>query len=208
MYLGSCNWLLQLDERYLQLSERVNVVKKILILSLLLSAGTAFSQVAPTVRGGTSSVWVGGEVSSFDSDYDTVNRLLGVGALVDFNVTPKLGVVGEARWLDWRGVGGQSQQDYLAGVKYRFYQWHRLSFNAKFLLGGVWVTYPNGVGTGSYFAYAPGGFVDYRITRRLAIRGDYEYQFLPSAPGFYGIPNHGLTPNGFSGGVMYRLFGR
>jgi predicted porin len=197
-----------LDERYLQFSERVNVVKKILIFSLLFASGTAFSQVAPTVRGANSSLSVGGEFSSFDSDYDNVTRLIGIGALVDYNLTPKLGLVGEARWLQWNGHGGQSQQDYLLGAKYRLYQWHRFSFNAKFVLGGVWITYPDQIGTGSYFAIAPGGFVDYHLTRRFSIRGDYEYQFLPSAPGFAGFPSNGLNPNGFSVGVMYRLLGR
>jgi predicted porin len=183
------------------------VVKKILIFSLLLGSGTAFSQVAPSVRGGYSSVSVGGEVSSFNSDYDAVTRLLGAGVLVDYNVTRRWGLTGEARWLNWRGHGNQNQQDYLVGGKYRFYQWHRFSFNAKFLVGGVWVTYPNEIGNGSYFAYVPGAFVDYRLSRRLSVRGDYEYQILPSAPGFFDEPSNGLTPNGFSVGVMYRILG-
>ena len=186
------------------------MLKKILILSFLLGSGAAYSQVAPSVRGGNSSLWAGGEFSSFDSDYDNKTRLIGAGALVDFNLTQRYGLVGEARWLHWNGTDSQTQSDYLVGGKFALWRFHRFTFNAKFLVGGVWVKYPvvaTGGSTGSYFAYAPGGFVDYRIARRLSIRGDYEYQILPSAPGFVGRPSNGLTPHGFSIGVNYRILG-
>jgi hypothetical protein len=187
--------------------EIVAVLKKILILSFLLGSGAAYAQVAPSVRGGNSTLWVGGEFSSFDSDYTTYTRLLGVGALVDYNVTPRFGAEGELRWLHWNGTGNQTQSDYLGGPKVHLFQYHRFSLNAKVLLGGVWIKYPYQIGTGSYFAFAPGGYVDYRISQRLSVRGDYEYQFIPSAPGFPGFPSNGLNPNGFSVGVTYRILG-
>ncbi len=183
------------------------MLKKILILSFLLGSGAAYAQVAPSVQGGNSTLWAGAEASSFDSDYDTKTRLIGIGALVDYNVTQRLGIEGEGRWLKWNGTGQQSQSDYLIGAKGRLFQYHRFSANAKILFGGVFITYPNKFGTGSYFAFAPGGYGEYRISRRFAIRGDYEYQFLPKAPGFEGLPSHGLNPNGFSVGVMYRILG-
>jgi hypothetical protein len=184
-----------------------DVLKKILILSFLLGSGAAYAQVAPSVQGGNSTLWVGGEFSSFDSDYDTSKRLLGLGALVDFNLTPRFGLEAEGRWMKWNAVGQQSQYDYLLGAKARLFHYHRFSANAKFLVGGVWITYPLGVGSGSYFAYVPGGYGEYRISRKFAVRGDYEYQFLPTAPGFPGQPSHGLNPNGFSVGVTYRILG-
>jgi hypothetical protein len=69
---------------------------------------------------------------------------------------------------------------------------------------------------GSFFAYAPGGTVEYRLTHQLSLRGDYEFQFWPS---FVGPPtfnssgvlvehNHGLTPNGLSVGATWRFLGR
>jgi hypothetical protein len=51
--------------------------------------------------------------------------------------------------------------------------------------------------------------VEYRLARRWTVRADYEYQIWPSAPGAeitYPNPSHGMTPNGFSGGIAYRLF--
>lgn len=183
------------------------MIKKILILSFLLGSGAAYAQVAPSVQGGNSTLWAGAEFSSFDSDYANSKRLLGIGVLVDYNVTQRFGVEAEGRWMKWNAVGQQSQYDYLVGGKARLIQFHRFSGNAKFLVGGVWITYPYGVGTGSYFALAPGGYGEYRISRRFAVRGDYEYQFIPSAPGFQGLPSHGLNPNGFSAGVTYRILG-
>jgi Outer membrane protein beta-barrel domain len=173
----------------------------------MMGAATAFAQVAPAARGGSATVVVGGEFSDFYGDYNNQSRIVGPGIFGDFNLTPKLGIEGEARWLHWNGPGGQTESDYLGGVKYRVFKYNRLSLNAKFLVGGIWIRYPYEIGTGSYFAYAPGGFGEYRLTRRLGVRAGYEYQFIPSAPGFPGQASHGLEPNGFSVGVSYRLLG-
>jgi hypothetical protein len=183
------------------------VIKAILVLSVMMGVATAFGQVAPSTRGGDAAVWIGGEFSSFDSDYDNSSRIVGPGVYGDLNLTHKLGIEGEARWMRWNAYGNQTQSDYLGGVRYRIWKIQKLSLYAKFLVGGVWIRYPLGIGTGSYFAYAPGGIGEYRLTPRLSVRGEYEYQLLPSAPGFPGLPNNGLTPNGFSVGVSYRVLG-
>ena len=186
------------------------MLNKFLVLTFLLASGAAYAQVAPSVRGGNSSFWVGGEFASFNSDFDNRTRIVGPGVDFDFNLTPKIGVIGEARWLHWNGTDSQTQSDYLAGGKYSFFRFHRFTFNAKFLVGGVWIKYPvvaTGGSSGSYFAYAPGASVDYPVARRLSVFGAYEYQILPSAPGFVDQVSHGLTPNGFSVGVKYRILG-
>jgi hypothetical protein len=36
---------------------------------------------------------------------------------------------------------------------------------------------------GTYFAFAPGGLFEYRLNRRLFLRGDYEYHFWPAFKG-------------------------
>jgi predicted porin len=186
------------------------VFKKTLILSFLLASGAAYAQVAPSVTGGNSTMWAGGQFSSFDSDYATATRIVGIGVVFDYNLNRRIGAEGEARWLHWNGQESEAQSDYLIGAKYSFFRFHRFTFNAKFLVGGVWIKYPvkaTSGSTGSYFAYVPGASVDYRLSRHFSVRGDYEYQFLPSAPGFADQPNNGLTPNGFSVGVNYRILG-
>jgi hypothetical protein len=183
----------------------IKAFKKVLVFSLLFSAAAVYAQVVTSVSGGEGILWAGGEYSRFQPDYGGVT-LSGPAAIVDFNVTPKIGVVGEARWLHWGNRGnGETQSDYLAGGKYRVYRIGRLDLDVKLLAGGVWMKFPGNIGTGSYFAYAPGVFADYRLSRRFLVRGDYEYQFMPSAPNIPGQPDDGLTPNGFSIGVEYNI---
>lgn len=183
----------------------IKPIKKIFVFSLMLTATAVYAQVSRSVTGGGGAVWAGGEFSSFYPDYGTP-RVLGPGVIFDINATPKIGVVGEARWMRWHGASGETQSDYLAGGKYRFWRWNRFDFDAKFLIGGVWIRFPGDIGSGSYFAYAPGAFADYHLTHNFRLRADYEYQILPSAPNIPGQPNSGLTPRGISVGVEYRVF--
>lgn len=185
----------------------INSIKKLFVLSCLLAASAAvYAQVAPSVNGGEGSLWVGADYSQFRPDFGT-ESLAGIGTSFDLNVTPKFGAIGEARWLHWHNSndGNETQSDYLAGGKYRFYRWNRFDFDAKFLVGGVWIKFPGNVGSGSYFAYAPGVFADYHLNYKWRLRAGYEFQRLPSAPNIPGVPNNGLTPNGFSIGAEYNV---
>jgi opacity protein-like surface antigen len=184
--------------------------KKLASIVFLFLPVLAFGQVAPSVRGGDLDFWVGAEYSNFNPDYG-FNRLSGFTALVDLNglVLRNLGAEGEARWLHFNQYPGETQDNYLLGPRYRFFRFHQASFYAKLLLGGGFMNFPDKAGSGSYFAYVPGATVEYRLSHHWAARGDYEYQLWPSAPGTvftYPKPSNGLTPNGFSVGVSYRVF--
>jgi Outer membrane protein beta-barrel domain len=204
------------------------LLKRAGIIFLLVVAPTVvLAQVPQSAVGGNSSLWAGGEVSSFNPDYGCSSsvpfgcgeQLIGPTAFFDFNVTPKWGAEGEARWLHWNGVGGEIESNYLAGGRYRALRYHRLTGWVKMLAGGGLITtsyFPvAGSLKGSYFVMAPGGTLEFPLTERMSLRGDYEYQFWPS---FVGPPtysstgslvqhNNGLTPNGFSLGVTYRFLG-
>jgi len=183
-----------------------SVIKKIFAFSLLFAATVAYSQVAPSSTGGESALWVGGEYSNFNPDYGPA-RLNGIGTTFDLNLTEKIGAVGEARWLRFGNSAdeGETQSDYLIGAKYRMYRWNKIDFDAKFLLGGIWVRFPGSIGKGSYFAYAPGVFADYRLTPRFRFRAGYEFQFMPSAPNIPGNSTNGMTPRGVTIGLEYAL---
>jgi hypothetical protein len=199
------------------------MLKKLLIASLMLLPASMYAQSAPAVKGGESSIWAGGEYANFNPDYG-LGRVLGVGVVVDYNLFPKWGAEGEARWLHWNSNNGTTQQlsNYLLGPRYRFLRYHHLSVWGKFLMGAGLETYPallgvdniptsTPAGSGSYFAYAPGITGEYQVTHRLAVRGGYEWEFWPSAPGAAftgGAPSNGLTPSGYSAGVTYRVLGR
>jgi hypothetical protein len=184
----------------------IKTIRKIFVFGLFLSTASVFAQVAPSVTGGEAVLMGGGEVSGFSPDYGT-GHLLGLGATFDLDFTPKIGMVGEARWLHFHNNadGGETQSDYLLGGKYRVWRYKKFDFDAKFLVGGVWITFPLDIGTGSYFAYAPGGFVDYRLSKRFRARGGYEWQILPSAPNIPGQSNNGLQPHGWTAGIEYTI---
>jgi opacity protein-like surface antigen len=196
---------------------------------LLVAPAAVLAQSPQSAIGGNSSFWAGVEASGFNPDYSCgsdvplgcSNQLAGPTALFDFNVAPKWGVEGEARWLHWDGAGHQIESNYLGGGRYRVVRFHRLDFWVKMLLGAGLITTPNYPEAdslkGSYFAYAPGGTVEYPLTQRLSLRGDYEFQIWPSfagpptfntTTGAFEQHSNGLTPNGFSLGVNYRFLGQ
>jgi hypothetical protein len=194
------------------------MLKKICVLtaSSLLFAASLLAQSVPAATSGHVSVSVGAEGSNFNPDWGCTNssifscgsnHLWGVAAVFDVDhIRGKIGVEGEARWLHWGGPPGVLvDSNYLLGPRYPLFRRHRLVGYAKLLLGGSWTTLPFGVGSGSYFTIVPGGTLEYGITKKLVLRGDYEYQIWPSFSGIAGLPNKGLTPNGFSAGVKYRL---
>jgi hypothetical protein len=199
-----------------------------IFFAFVLLPAAILAQVPQSAVGGNASLWAGGEVSSFNPDYGCTssvpfncsNQLVGGGVFFDLNVTPKWGAEGEARWLHWNGEGGEVESNYLAGGRYRAFRYGRLDGWVKMLAGAGLITTPffpvAGTLQGSYFAMAPGGTLELRMTHRISLRGDYEYQFWPS---FAGPPtysstgalvqhNGGLTPNGFSLGVTYRFLGQ
>ena len=184
----------------------IKAINKIFVLGVIFSAGALYAQVVPSIVGGEGVLWAGGEFSDFNPDYGAKN-IVGPGVSFDFNVTPKIGVIGEARWLHFNnsGDGNETQSDYLGGGKYRVWRFRNFDFDAKMLIGGVWIKFPLDIGSGSYFAFAPGGFVDYRVNRKWRARAGYEYLILPSAPNIPGQPNNGLEPHGFTVGVEYNV---
>ena len=177
--------------------------KLLLALPFFLLPAISLAQAAPAVRGGTPPLYAGGMYSNFHSDF-TPNRLGGIGVYVDWELFGNVGAEGEARWLRFNQQQGSHEDNYLIGPRYSR-RYHRYEPYAKFLVGLGRFEFPANYGHGGYFAYAPGGGLDYHLMRKFTVRADYEYQIWPSAPGG-GFPTHGLTPNGFSFGVAYRIF--
>lgn len=205
-----------------------NVIRHIGLLVFLLLPAALLAQSAQSAVGGEVNVWAGGGMSIFNPDWGCPNispfcrnDLVGPTVYGDVNVHDKWGVEAEARWLHWHNyASGLYEDNYLAGPHVRLARWHGFLVWAKLGLGGGWIQTPGypaaGTLKGSYFAYAPGGTVEYRLKHNLSVRADYEYEIWPSfvGPPTYTstgavIPNaSGLTPNGFTFGVSYRFLGR
>jgi hypothetical protein len=205
------------------------MVKKFGLVALLLFPAALIAQNSESATGGEAAITAGVEFSSFNPDWGCLNsapfgcsdELYGPTAVFDFDLHQKYGLEGEARWLHYHGIGGQVESNYVAGPRYRLFRFHRLTGWGKLGLGGGWITTPDypaaGSLKGSYFIYAPGGTLNYRLSHTIFLRADYEWQFWPS---FAGPPsynsttgqvlqnNSGLTPNGLSVGVVYRFLGQ
>ena len=179
------------------------------------------AQVHPAAEGTRTPVafWIGGSITTFNPDYGCENsspfscgehQLIGVGPYVDTNyfLFDRLGVEGEVRLLLFHGPETMVQTSYLAGPRLRLFRTGIFNVNAKFLVGSAHLDVPAPLlGGGSYFAYAPGLAVDYRITEHVAGRIEYEHQTWPGWDCFQcgDGGKGGLTPNGFSFGFSYAI---
>ncbi len=184
-----------------------NIFLLLLASSLFTSLAGAHAQVSEAAVGSGRHLYVGVEGSDFKSDYNPIaGRLAGIGFFGDYMVSRHFGAEGEIRLLDLKKPAGQTQKTFLVGPIFNAYRYHRFIAFGKILAGVGTINYPNGIGYGSYFAFAPGGGVEYRLNDRFTLRGEYDYEFFPSAPGFPNMPSNGLTPSGYSGGISYRLY--
>lgn len=190
------------------------MIRQIVFFGLLVSSALSFAQSAPSAEGGASSLWVGAEASMFNPDWGCPSsspftcenhQLLGVAAFADMNrVLGPVGLEGEARWLPWRGLSGIKEANLLVGPRYQAYAGNRISLNVKFLAGAAIFSNDKLPSWQGWSAFVPGVTFGYRMSPRLIVRADYEYQRWPGFVGPRG--QHGLTPNGFSLGVSYRIF--
>lgn len=183
----------------------------------LLSVSLA-AQVAPAGQepGAGVNYWIGASVSTFNPDYGCANgspfscggsQIIGAGTYLDTNffLLGKIGLEGEVRFMLWNGPNTLTENSYLGGLRVRLFHHGDLNFVGKFLVGEGQLDVPgHEIGNGSYFAFAPGAAIDYRLTRHVSARVEYEYQRWPSYPAFRG-GGGGLTPNGFSFGVSYKI---
>jgi hypothetical protein len=188
-------------------------------LSVFTSA-TLLAQIHPSAEGGAgSSARIGVELSTFNPDYGCANsspfscwthQLVGIAPFMDTRPMffSRVGVEGQARFLSWRGPGSLSESSYMAGPHAGLFRYRQISLSGKMLAGKARLSVSNGAGGGSYFAYAPGGVVEYQVKPRLFLRADFEQQFWPN---FKGIRTRtmdgtgGLTPSGLSLGVSYAI---
>ena len=146
-------------------------------------------------------IYAGGEGSMFQPDYagrgfpqSNPQRLYGIGAFVDVDFTRWIQIEAEGRWLHWNEYAAVSENTYMIGPRVPIIEYKRLTPYGKFLIG---------IGSGSFLtgsttAMAFGGGLDYRLSKKLTVRGDYEYQD-------WRVGEH-LIPRGVSAGVSYRVF--
>jgi opacity protein-like surface antigen len=170
---------------------------------IVLSAAvvSARAQVAPAAYRSSFTLSAGALGSRFQPDYEDSGvahsspyNLYGIGAYVDADFSRWVKIEAEGRWLRFNQFLGVDENTYMIGPRVAPYTFHKITPYGKVLFG--W-------GSGSFlagrsFALAYGGGADYRLTRRFAVRGDFEYQQ-------WQVTSITLHPYGVSAGISYRI---
>jgi opacity protein-like surface antigen len=186
------------------------------LVIIVLAAASASAQVVPSATKGQFSLTAGGLASAFQPDYaggvdrqgnpiaqTSPNRLYGIGAFVDVRFRRWFQVEAEGRWLRFNQFVDINEDNYLIGPRVPIHTFHfmRATPYAKVLAGFGRMNFQNNEAWGRFTAIAYGGGVDFKLTRRISARGDFEYQQWPN------WLNSSLYPYGVSAGVSYRILG-
>ncbi len=189
----------------------------LLVAFALLMSIRSGAQSTASAEGERPSLWVGVSLSTFNPDWGCTSsspfscwnrQLLGISPYVHTNafLLNRIGAEAQARFLHWRGPGNLTESSYMGGPSISLL--HRKAFflSGRVLLGTGHLSLANhGLDSGTYFAYAPGVAVDYRVASRVRVRFDYDYQIWPTFKGAPTTGTGGLTPNGISLGLCYAV---
>jgi hypothetical protein len=171
-----------------------------LAFAVLAVAGgrAALGQVPESANLGGFTLSIGGGVSEYYIQYGQ-RKNLGLTGSVDADSTRHFGIETEGRWLADHTPADIQIKTYLAGARYHFNVGKSWQPYTKALLGVGMCRFPYNYAYGSYFVIAPGGGVDYRLTRGWSVRVDGEYQYWPH------FTFRAMSSAGLSVGVRYYI---
>lgn len=163
------------------------------------------AQAVPAADAGGMKLSAGGTASGYYLGYGEM-KILGASAFVDADTLRHFGFEGEARWLvfhlkaDQQGpAADEHATTYMAGPRYSRY-YGRFQPYVKGLVGLGQFNYPYNYAKENDLVVAPGGGVDFRLTRRIRWRAvDFEYQFWPQF--HYGL----MSSYGLSTGIRIKI---
>lgn len=175
---------------------------------------SAHSQVVPAATSRVLDVRAGALASAFQPDYaggelpyTSPQRLYGIGAYVDARFTRWIQPEVEVRFLRFNEFtcygqcAGIDENTYSIGERVPIRTFRKFTPYGKFLVGfgnGSWLT-------GNALVLTYGGGVDYRLSRKFAIRcADFEFQQWPVSSPAGG--SFTIKPYGLSAGLSYRIF--
>ncbi|MGD0902109.1 MAG: outer membrane beta-barrel protein [Terracidiphilus sp.] len=171
----------------------------VLVAVFLAGLRPASGQVAPAAESGGLKLTVGATATGYSLDYGE-RKMLGVAAIADADTNRRIGIEGEAQWLIFHQTANVHTTTYLIGPRYHL-NFGRLQPYAKGLVGFGRFNYPYNLGQDKDLVIAPGGGVDFRLTRRIRLRlADFEYQYWPQF--HFGA----LSSYGVSSGIRVRIF--
>jgi hypothetical protein len=153
------------------------ILMVVLLAVFLGMARSASAQVVYTGDKGGLAISAGANASGYQVQYGQ-QKLLGFAAVVDADTRRRFGVEGEGRWLMFHNPDQLQAKTYLGGARYH-YGFGKYQVYGKGLVGVGQFTFPYNYAHGNYLVIAPGAGVDYRWTRRISFRADFEYQIWP-----------------------------
>ena len=182
-----------------------------LAMSLFYGIGThlALAQVAPAARVSGLPITISLGVSDYDLDYGPSRRMQGLVIRGGYEFFHGAGIDVSARSLFINTptpLTRMQQSTFLAGAFYEMPPRWRVRPFVRFGGGLGVIEFPSrspAYTRDSYTVYAPSGGVEIPVVGKLAIRGEYEYQFWHQ---FHGP--HDLTPQGYTIGVSYSMGAR
>jgi opacity protein-like surface antigen len=166
--------------------------------ALYLTAAAGGQALPTAVAKGTLQVGVGW--SYVEPDYGR-KAIQGVTAFGDYDFRPHLGVEAEYHYISLITPTDLGEQSFLVGPRFVLPR-NRFNLYAKVVAGIGDINIqeeqdnPQG-GAGNYIAYGIGGGIDYKVTRHIIARGDFEYQHWSYLTG--------LTPSSTTVAVAYRF---
>jgi hypothetical protein len=170
------------------------------VLACLLLAGAAHAQTAPSAFQEGFSISAGATVSGYYLDYGGT-KIAGPAVFVDIDTKHRIGIEGEARWLVVPQTNDVHNTTWLIGGRYNVFRLPRIHPYVKGMVGFTQFNFPYSYAKGDYLVIAPGGGVDFSLTRRLRWRVvDAEYQIWPQFT-FGSEDSWGLST-----GIRYRIF--
>jgi hypothetical protein len=155
-----------------------------------------FSQAIPTASR-AADVQIGAGFAIGQSDY-VQHTFPGITAYADLDFRPHIGAEAEFHDIaDSRG-SRMAERTYELGVRcLRTYG--PLVPYAKGMTGIGQLKYPQGLTVFDYWIFAGGAGLDLKLTGRIHVRGEYEYQRWSS------FPNGGLAPQIVTFAVAYHF---
>ncbi len=159
--------------------------------------GNAQAMPTAVAKGGLQ---VGVGWSYVEPDYGQ-KAIQGVTVFGDFDFLPHIGVEAEYHYVSLVTPTDIGENSFIGGPRFVLSR-GRLSYYAKALVGigdiNIQETEDNPQGgAGTYLAYGVGAGVDYRLTKHIVARGDFEYQHWSYLTG--------LTPSSITVGAAYRF---
>lgn len=164
------------------------------------AARTARCQSMPSAFENGYSISAGSLVSGYYLGYGS-RKIAGPSSFVDIDTRHRLGIEGEAHWLMFPQTASVHDTTWLIGARYSALEFNRRFYPyVKGMVGFTQFNFPYSYAKGDYVVAAPGGGFDYRLTYRVRLRVDGEYQFWPQFT-YVSTPAWGV-----SAGLRVRVF--